>query len=94
VGVGGSGKQSLTRLASYIAHKQLPTQIVLTKSFMLKDLIDVIRDQYEKCGPKMGSSTFLMTDAEIKNETFLEAINSMLATGEIASLFTKEDKEI
>jgi dynein heavy chain len=35
----------------------------------------------------MGKSvTFLMTDAEIKNESFLEAINSMLATGEIPGL--------
>lgn len=35
-----------------------------------------------------------MTDAEIKNDSFLEAINSMLATGEIPGLLTKEDREL
>ena len=37
---------------------------------------------------------FIMTDAEIKKETFLEAINSMLATGEIPGLIPKEDKDV
>jgi dynein heavy chain len=35
-----------------------------------------------------------MTDAEIKKESFLEAINAMLATGEIPGLIPKEDKEM
>jgi len=35
-----------------------------------------------------------MTDAEIKSETFLEAINSMLATGEIPGLIPKDEKDI
>jgi dynein heavy chain len=35
-----------------------------------------------------------MTDAEIKKESFLEAINSMLATGEIPGLIPKEDKDV
>ena len=37
---------------------------------------------------------YLMTDAEVKAESFLEAINSMLATGEIPGLFGKDEKEI
>jgi hypothetical protein len=35
-----------------------------------------------------------MTDSEIKSETFLEAINSMLSTGEIPGLIPKEDKDV
>jgi dynein heavy chain len=35
-----------------------------------------------------------MTDAEVKSENFLEAINSMLATGEIPGLFGKDEKEL
>jgi dynein heavy chain len=35
-----------------------------------------------------------MTDAEIKNDSFLEAINSMLATGEIPGLINKDDREM
>lgn len=35
-----------------------------------------------------------MTDAEVKKESFLEALNSMLATGEIPGLIPKEDKDV
>jgi len=41
VGVGGSGKQSLTRLSSSIC-KQLYTQIVLIKGFSLNNLREII----------------------------------------------------
>lgn len=93
VGVGGSGKQSLTKLASSIC-KQVYYQIVLTKSYSVKDLKDAIKEQYSVAGPKGMSVTFILTDAEIKQEAFLECFNSFLATGEIAGLIPKEDKEV
>lgn len=34
-----------------------------------------------------------MTDSEIKSESFLESINSMLATGDIPGMIPKEDKD-
>ena len=35
-----------------------------------------------------------MTDSEIKSEGFLESINSMLATGEIAGLIPKDERDV
>lgn len=93
VGVGGSGKQSLTKLSSFIC-KQVFFQISLTKSYGLNNLKDDIKALYSVCGPEAKSATFILTDAEIKDEIFLEAINSMLATGEIPGLFQKEDREL
>ncbi len=93
VGVGGSGKQSLTKLASSICKHQY-YQIVLTKSYSVKDLKDAIKEQYSVAGPKGLSVAFILTDAEIKQESFLECFNSFLATGEIAGLIPKEDKEV
>jgi dynein heavy chain len=94
VGVGGSGKQSLTKLGAFIAHKLIPFQLTVTKSYNLTNLLEDLKLQYLVAGPQGGKATFLMTDAEIKNETFLEALNSMLATGEIPGLHGKEDKDV
>ena len=93
VGVGGSGKTSLTRLSASICRHQM-FQISLTKSYGMQSLFDDVKLLYEKAGRKGGSVCFLMTDAEVKYEAFLEAINSMLATGEIPGLLGKEDKDL
>jgi len=93
VGVGGSGKQSLTKLAAYIA-KHVQFQISLTKTYNLTNLMEDVKGLYELAGPGGQSVTFLMTDADVKSENFLEAINSHLATGEIPGLLLKEDKDV
>ncbi len=90
VGVGGSGKQSLTRLASYSAG-HTTFQISITKSYNMNSLLDDIRLLYKACGQKGEKVTFLFTDAEIKDESFLEVINSILTTGEVANLIPKDE---
>lgn len=35
-----------------------------------------------------------MTDAEIKSESFLEAINAMLSTGDIPGLIAKDERDV
>jgi len=65
VGVGGSGKQSLTKLAAFICKHNF-FQIALTKSYNQNNLKDDIRQLYENCGPMGQSSCFILTDAEIK----------------------------
>lgn len=42
-------------------------------------------------GRKEISNTFLMTDTQIMNESFLEDLNNILNTGEITNLYTHED---
>ena len=92
VGVGGSGKQSLTKLSAFIC-KQVFFQIALTKSYNDNNLKEDVKGLYREAGPMGKQVAFIMTDAEIKSETFLEAINSMLATGEIPGLIPKDEKD-
>ena len=90
VGVGGSGKQSLTRVAAYMSGSTL-FQITLTKTYNVNALMDDLRLLYKNAGHLRKSTTFLFTDSEIKNEIFLELINSILMTGEVAGLFAKDE---
>jgi len=93
VGVGGSGKQSLTKLAAFTS-KHFFFQISLTKTYSDNNLKEDIKELYRQAGPMGNQVTFIMTDAEIKSETFLEAVNSMLATGEIPGLIPKDEKDV
>lgn len=90
VGVGGSGKQSLTRLASYCSG-YTTFQITMSKMYNMNSLLDDLRNMYRACGKQGSKMTFLFTEAEIKDEAFMEVINSLLTTGEIPGLFPKDE---
>ena len=90
VGVGGSGKQSLTKLGAYCANQNI-FQITISKTYNMNNLMDDIRAIYKTCGSLGQKLTFLFTEAEIKEESFMEVINSILTTGEVANLFPKEE---
>ncbi|CAK0855452.1 unnamed protein product [Prorocentrum cordatum] len=92
VGVGGSGKQSLARLASYTS-RHYTFQITITKSYNDNALFEDLRTLYQRGGVKGENVTFIFTDAEVKSENFLEYMNSLLATGEVVGLFAKDERD-
>ncbi|MEW5311809.1 MAG: hypothetical protein WDW38_003494 [Sanguina aurantia] len=92
VGVGGSGKQSLARLASFICGYEV-FQISVSSTYGVAEFKENLLSLYRKAGTKGTPVTFLMTDNQIVKEVFLVYINDLLSTGYIADLFTPEDKE-
>ncbi|XP_034084207.1 dynein heavy chain 11, axonemal [Gymnodraco acuticeps] len=92
VGVGGSGKQSLTRLAAYISSVEV-FQITLTKGYSIQDLKTDLAGLFLKTGVKNQRVALLLTDAQIPDERFLVIINDLLASGEIPELFSEEEIE-
>merc|ERR1711957_74985 len=90
VGVGGSGKQSISRLAAWCSQQKI-IQIGSDRADKLEELKLEFRSIYQTMvgdyNPGSGKflirHTFCMTDAEIKLESFLELISSFLSTGEI-----------
>ncbi|ETO26653.1 hypothetical protein RFI_10483 [Reticulomyxa filosa] len=92
VGVGGSGKQSLTRLASWICSYEV-FQIQLTRTYGVNDLLENVRSLYMKAGVKGQGVTFLLTDSQIMDEKWLVYINDLLSSGDIPQLFAEEEKD-
>ncbi|NXC72870.1 DYH9 protein, partial [Anhinga anhinga] len=92
VGVGGSGKQSLTRLAAFISSLEV-FQITLRKGYGIPDLKADLANQYLKAGVKNIGTVFLMTDAQVADEQFLVLVNDFLASGEIPDLFPDDEVE-
>lgn len=90
VGVGGSGKQSLTRLSSFISRAKC-FQVTLTKQYNKNTFQEDIKTLYTSAGHQRKPTTFLFTESEIKDEVFLEYLNSVLLTGEIPGLFAKDE---
>ncbi|KAG8514707.1 Dynein heavy chain 11, axonemal, partial [Galemys pyrenaicus] len=91
IGVGGSGKQSLSRLAAYICGLEV-FQITLTEGFGIQEFQVDLANLYIRTGARNMPTAFLLTDAQVLDESFLVLINDLLASaGEIPDLFSDED---
>ncbi|KAL8275355.1 hypothetical protein Esti_000677 [Eimeria stiedai] len=92
VGVGGSGKQSLTKLSSFI-NGCTTQQLCISSSYGMRDLKNDIRGMYFRAALKDEGVVFMLSDAQIANEKFLVYVNDLLASGDIADLYEGDDKD-
>eukprot|EP00516_Mucochytrium_quahogii_P000925 CAMPEP_0203746968 /NCGR_PEP_ID=MMETSP0098-20131031/2236_1 /ASSEMBLY_ACC=CAM_ASM_000208 /TAXON_ID=96639 /ORGANISM=" , Strain NY0313808BC1" /LENGTH=4160 /DNA_ID=CAMNT_0050635227 /DNA_START=190 /DNA_END=12669 /DNA_ORIENTATION=+ len=92
VGVGGSGKQSLSRLAAHMCSYDT-TQIVISATYGISDFKEDLKSMYAKAGLKGDKLMFLFTDGQISDERFLVYINDLLASGKIPDLYTAEEMD-
>eukprot|EP00992_Anisonema_acinus_P002258 TRINITY_DN10608_c1_g1_i2.p1 TRINITY_DN10608_c1_g1~~TRINITY_DN10608_c1_g1_i2.p1 ORF type:complete len:2266 (+),score=796.72 TRINITY_DN10608_c1_g1_i2:1-6798(+) len=92
VGVGGSGKQSLTKLATFTAAYRL-FEINLIRGYNEDHFREDLKRLYNIAGLQNEPVVFMFTDAQVAQEGFLELINNMLASGMVPALYPDEEKE-
>ena len=92
VGVGGSGKQSLSKLSSFICGYEF-FQITVTATYGMNDFKENMLYLFTRAGCKSIGTCFILTDGQIVNERMMVFLNDMLATGNIPDIFTKDVKD-
>ena len=90
VGVGGSGKQSLSKLTAFILNQEL-FRIVVATNYSIVDLKTDIQTVFKKAGMQGIETLFIMTDSQIVDEKFLVYINDILSAGYIPELFAADE---
>jgi len=90
VGVGGSGRKSLAKLASYVAELKC-FSIEITKQYRQTEFREDLKTLFRQAGGQNKPSTFLFDDTQIVMETFLEDVNNILTSGEVPNLFSKDE---
>ncbi|KAL7843672.1 hypothetical protein AOLI_G00251840 [Acnodon oligacanthus] len=92
LGVGGSGRQSLTKLATHISDYEC-FQIELSKNYGTAEWKEDIKSIMMKAGLQNVQITFLFVDTQIKSESFLEDVNNILNSGDVPNLYTGEEQD-
>lgn len=91
VGIGGSGRQSATKLATFINDYVL-FQIELTKNYGMPDWRDDLKQMMLKAGIEGKSLVFLFSDSQIKDEAMVEDIDMLLNTGDVPNIFAADER--
>ncbi|KAK0146252.1 Dynein heavy chain 17, axonemal [Merluccius polli] len=92
IGVVGTGKKSLTRLAASLSNLEV-FQISSRRGYGVPDLKMDLAALCMKAGVKNVGSVFLMADDQVIKEEFLAPISDLLVSGEIPGLFHDDEVE-
>ena len=91
IGVGGSGRQSVVRLASQIMDYDL-FQPEISKSYGTPEWKEDVKFVLKKAGAEDRPTVLLLNDTQIKKEEWLEDIDSLLNSGEVNNIFAIDER--
>ncbi|XP_036755222.2 dynein axonemal heavy chain 3 isoform X5 [Manis pentadactyla] len=91
VGIGGSGRQSASKLSTFMNSYAL-YQIEITKNYSGHDWREDLKKIMLQVGVATKSTVFLFADNQIRDESFIEDINMLLNTGDVPNIFPADEK--
>jgi len=90
VGEGGSGRHSLSKIASFLENYRT-FQIAITKNYGSNAFKKDMQVLFGEIATEGEPHTFLFSDNEIIEEGIIEDINNILSLGEIPNLYQKKE---
>ena len=92
IGVGGSGKRSISRMATFITELEY-VNILVTAHYNGDDFRHTIKELYEQGGRRGLRFALLITDAQIVCPDQLVVLSDILTSGHIPGLFEPDEKD-
>ena len=90
IGVGGSGKQSLTRLAASVMDYELRS-IELTREYAVGDWKHDLRQILRACVQAAHPTVLLLSDAQLLHGCMLEDVSGLLQVGSVPNLWPHDE---
>ena len=82
----------MSRLAAHIADFHV-FQPEITKSYGTVEWKEDVKTTLKSAGKDGKTTVFLLTDTQIKKESFLEDVDNLLNTGEVPNLFAADERQ-
>lgn len=91
IGIGGSGRSSCAKLATYMIEYVL-YNIEITTTYEFSEWREDVKNLLLRVGCDGKPTCFLFGDHQIKDELFVEDINMILNTSDVPNLYDTEEK--
>ncbi len=92
IGVGGSGRQSLSRLATHIAGYEF-YQFEMGKDDGMKEWRNNLKFVFKKTSLTTNHNVLFLYESQMTDLKFMEDINNILYSGEVPNLFAIDEKQ-
>ncbi len=90
LGVGGSGRHSLARLAAAVANMDLESP-EMTRKYDFQTFRANVKAVFKRAGIERKQTVFLLSENELLGDAFLEDLSNVLTSGDVPGLYNNEE---